>query len=178
MSDININDYDLIHPDCPNFKWYECWESDIANRGEFENRTDDPVLIEHCRQAVKHLFQPLRDDVGSMRPESWYRCERLEKQLCWKSFIKWQKQSPFSVEEAWKLYFQSKSHPGFQAIDVEVGSMSNNELFYHVKAEYEFDQLIREFPRKGFPYSGWVHMSWAGDKNRGEVKVIPKGRKM
>lgn len=170
MSEI-VNDLDFIIPGC-NFKWYECWKSGTADREEIINRTSDPVLLENCRQAVKHLFQPLREDVGRMSPQSWLRIEELEKKVCWKSFKRWHKTTRFSESEAWGYYFAAKSHPKFQCIDVEVESMSNDDLYYHVKKNYEFDELIREFPKKGIPDSGWVHISWAGDENRGIAKVI------
>lgn len=173
MSDININDMELIHSGCPNFKWYECWKSSTADRHLIVNETSDSALIENCRETVKNLLQPLRDDIGSIKPQSWYRCEELEKILCWPSFLRWQAKSPFTeIEEAWKIYFETKSHPSFQAVDIEVAAMSNDDLFYHIKKEFEFDQLLREFPKKGIPDSGWVHVSWAGANNRGQVKVI------
>ena len=51
--------------------------------------------------------------------------------------------------------------------------MSNNELFNLIKKDFEFDQLIREFPKKGVPDSGWVHISWDSDNNRGQAFTIP-----
>jgi hypothetical protein len=52
-----------------------------------------------------------------------------------------------------------------QATDVEYPGVDNDELFFWIRDNLSYDQLIREFPKAGVPSSGWVHVSWAGVQN-------------
>lgn len=163
----------LVHPACLNFKWYEVWKSDTAERLEIDNTSSDPVVIENARQLVKHVLQPMRDQLGPLSPQSWLRVEVLEKIICKKSYRKWCKDNRYPVNAAsWKKYFARKSHPKGAAVDIETTAMSNDLLFAWCKVNLKFDQLIREFPVKGVPNSGWVHISWAGTANRNQVFTI------
>ncbi len=170
-----MNDLELIHPNCPNFKWYEVWKSSTADRLEIDNTTDDQFIIQKVRAFVLNLAQPVRNAVGPIRGNSWFRCEELEKVITRKSFLRWcEKSNREPTDGAWDEYFSRKSHPTGGCMDLEVSSMSNDDLFSLIKKDYEFDQLIREFPVAGVPDSGWVHMSWASDKgNRGQAFTIP-----
>jgi len=164
-----MKDTNLIVKKCPNFRWYEVWKSSTADRIGIDNITDDKVIIQNVQNLVTNLLQPLRNEVGPMMPQSWFRCEALEKVLTQKGFGAWCAKKGYQINhQSWAEYFKLKSHPQGSAIDIEVSSMSNNALFDLV------DQLIREFPKKGIPDSGWVHISWASDKdNRGQAFTIP-----
>lgn len=170
-----MKDTNLIVKNCPNFRWYEVWKSSTADRMDIYNVTDDPVIITNVQGLVINLLQPLRNEVGPMMPQSWFRIEALEKALTQKAFRSWCAKKEIRVDhQSWSDYFKKKSHPKGSAIDIEVSSMSNDDLFELVKKDFEFDQLIREFPKKGIPDSGWVHISWASKKdNRGQVFTIP-----
>jgi len=170
-----MKDTNLIVKKCPNFRWYEVWKSSTADRIGIDNDSEDETVIKNVQGLVTNLLQPLRDEVGPMMPQSWFRCEALEKVLTQKSFAAWCAKKGKQINfQSWADYFKLKSHPKGSAIDVEVSSMSNNELFNLVKSEFEFDQLIREFPKKGIPDSGLVHLSWASKKdNRGQAFTIP-----
>jgi len=170
-----MKDTNLIVKSCPNFRWYEVWKSSTADRIGIENVSDDPVVIKNVQGLVTNLLQPLRNEVGPMMPQSWFRCEKLEKVLTQKGYAAWCAKKGLQINfETWDEYFKRKSHPKGSAIDVEVSSMSNDDLFKLVKKEFEFDQLIREFPKKGVPDSGWVHVSWASKTgNRGQAFTIP-----
>lgn len=170
-----MKDTNLIVKKCPNFRWYEVWKSSTADRMGIVNVTDDAVVIKNVQGLVTNLLQPLRNEVGPMMPQSWFRIEQLEKALTQKAYRNWCIKKGKRVDfQSWAEYFERKSHPKGSAIDIEVSSMSNDDLFELVKKEYEFDQLIREFPKKGIPDSGWVHLSWASKKdNRGQAFTIP-----
>jgi len=169
-----MKDTNLIVKKCPNFRWYEVWKSSTAERLEINNVTDDKVIIFNVQELVKHLLQPLRNEVGAMMPQSWFRCETLEKRLTQSAYRRWCAKNEYRVDlSSWAEYFKRKSHPKGSAIDIEVSSMSNDDLFDLIKKDFEFDQLIREFPKKGVPDSGWVHVSWAGKDNRGQAFAIP-----
>lgn len=54
-----------------------------------------------------------------------------------------------------------------QAVDIEVPGISNYDLAVWIKDNLIFDQLILEHYQSGDPYSGWVHVSYSGQGNRG-----------
>ena len=57
-------------------------------------------------------------------------------------------------------------------IDDNYGHKSNLEMFYHIKDNIKFDQLIAEFPSKGEP--SWIHVSYNEGNNRGNVLIATK----
>ena len=63
----------------------------------------------------------------------------------------------------------SSQHCKGQAIDLDAdiyGGVTNKEIFYFVKDNLEFDQLIWEFGSNDEP--AWVHISFS-DNNRGQI---------
>jgi hypothetical protein len=52
------------------------------------------------------------------------------------------------------------------------GTISNKDVFYYIKGNLEFDQLIWEFGDANNP--DWVHVSYAEGKNRKKVLVAYK----
>lgn len=169
------NPNDLIHEDCPNFKWYEVWKSSTAERLEIDNTSDDEEILENARNLTYYILQPLRDTLGPIKPNSWFRGEKLEKVITKKGFKRWaiNRGMDHKAPATWDAYFARKSHPRAQACDIEVAGISNDALFELIKENFEYDQLIREFPVEGVPDSGWVHVSWAGkEKNRNQAFTI------
>ena len=62
---------------------------------------------------------------------------------------------------------------GSQAVDIEIPGIPNDDLFNWVDQNIpEYDQLIREFPKAGDPYSGWVHVSFNEGNNRRQKFTI------
>lgn len=171
---MKMNPMDLIHPDCPNFRWYEVWKSETAARLEIDNESTDPEIQANAQALVVNLLQPLRDEFGATTINSWCRLEPLEKVITRRGFRNWCEKKGLNHQnpKSWNRYFARKSHPKGQAIDIEFASISNDELYNHVKNNYDYDQLIREFPVKGIPNSGWVHLSWAGENNRKQSFTI------
>lgn len=160
---------DLVHPSCPNFRWYEVWRSQLATRYGFDNTSKSERVILGAKNLVLYVAQPLRDHFGGYGPQSWYRGERLEKILCKTAYAKWcrkkrLRQSPAS----WSQYFALKSHPTGGAFDIEIPGVTNDELFRYIRDNLEYDQLIREYPVVGDPRSGWVHVSFAEGANRNQ----------
>ena len=169
-----MNPMDRVHPDCPNFKWYEVWKSDTASRLEIDNESENEEVQENTRGLTLHCLQPIRNEHGSLKMNSWFRGEPLEKVITKKSFISWctRKGLRSSLASSWRKYFLRKSHPKGSAGDVEAPSISNDDLFDWCANDLEYDQLIREFPVNGVPDSGWVHISWAGEDNRNQKFTI------
>lgn len=52
-------------------------------------------------------------------------------------------------------------------IDDNYGGKTNADMFYHIKNNLEFDQLIWEFGTDRNP--SWIHVSYKKGKNRGQV---------
>lgn len=128
--------------------------------------------------VAENILEPVRQAYSiPFSPSSWYRCEALERRLCWTSFINWCKRRKREPdEESWAIYFDRKQHPKGCAGDLELPGISNYELAKWMRDNLEFDQLILEFHVWGKPTSGWVHASYVEGKNRGEVLTIGRGR--
>jgi len=169
-----MNPTDLVHPGCPNFKWYEVWKSETASRLEIGNESESEKVQQAARGLTLNCLQPIRDEHGSLKMNSWFRGEPLEKVITKKSFKKWCKDNHLPINSAsWDTYFLRKSHPKGEAGDVEAASISNDDLFDWCAENLQFDQLIREFPVEGVPDSGWVHISYVSDaKNRDQKFTI------
>lgn len=150
-----------------NFYMDEVGKSQTADRLGIDN-TPTEEAFENARWHTENILQPIRDIIQvPMMPQSWFRCEELEKVLCNKAFIVWcHKLDTDANEDAWKEYFKRKSHPKGGATDVEVAKYSNNELFSLIKDRFDYDQLIREFAKEGDPHSGWVHVGSYETGNR------------
>lgn len=167
-----------------NFKLYEIGKSSTADRLDIDN-TPPLVVVNRAKILAQFIFEPVRAEFGAFGPQSWYRCELLEKALTWDSgFKSWAAKrgrdwvaskaiTPIATEMAWKDYFAKKSHPKGEAGDIEVNGTPNDELFHWIRQNLEFDQLIREFPKPDQPMSGWVHVSRRASGNRKEVFSIP-----
>lgn len=63
---------------------------------------------------------------------------------------------------------ENSQHRQGEAVDFSVPTIPNLEVCQWIIENVEFDQLILEYPSSN-PFSGWIHCSYNGDKNRGEV---------
>ena len=153
-----------------NFYAAEVSKSYIAQRNGIDN-TPPPEVLAHAKALAVNCLQPIRDHFGvPYTPQSWYRCEELEKLVTKNSYPKWLRKKGLSdSEENWALYFSLKSHPEGEACDIEVPGVANDDLFGWCADNLEFDQLIRECAVPGDPTSGWVHISFREGNNRREV---------
>ena len=52
-------------------------------------------------------------------------------------------------------------------IDDTYGHKTNSEMFYYIKENLEFDQMIWEFGDDENP--NWVHVSYKREGNRGQI---------
>lgn len=157
------------------FSHLEISKSMTADRFEIDN-TPSPEVMANAYNLAVNVLEPIRVHFGiPFSPNSWFRCEALEKQICWNSFVKWCKNKGYSDphdDAAWNAYFARKSHPNGQAADIEIPGISNDDLYDWIEQNMEYDQLIREFPKKGDPTSGWVHVSWSDTNNRKQAFTI------
>ena len=143
------------------FRHYEVVRSSTAARKELDNDIYCPQLKRNAEQLGVNVLDKVREQFGAFGPNSWYRGEELERDITKVGFANWCRKHGREVnEESWQAYFIRKQHPKASAADIEIVGVSNDDLFAWIKDNLEYDQLIREFARKGNPMSGWVHVSW------------------
>ena len=155
------------------FTLHEVSKSDTASRLNIDNTPSTEVIV-RAIQLAHHILEPVREHFGiPFSPNSWFRCEELEKVITHVSFQAWAKKHGLdgSLEQTWKDYFERKSHPRGEAADIEIPGINNDDLYHWIRDEsgLEFDQLIREFRKAGDPNSGWVHVSFRINNNRNQA---------
>lgn len=68
----------------------------------------------------------------------------------------------------------TSQHSEGKAADIEIANVDNKELAMWIKDNINFDQLILEFYKEEDPNSGWVHVSYNGNKNRKEFLIATR----
>lgn len=172
-------------------EWFtveEVEHSDTAIRLGISNKASEIVLA-RARKVGVNVMDPIRENWDiPFRPNSWYRSEPLEKVITWDGGFKnwcakykpgvWCEQGliykHMKCQDAWDQYFAKKQHPTGGAVDHEIASVDNDALFFWIKKNLDYDQLIREFPKPGVPNSGWVHVSYVSEtENRHQHFSVP-----
>lgn len=163
-----------------NFTLSEAIKSQTALRLGIDNSPPSELLPSMIAVAA-NILEPCRANWA--RPiiaSSWYRCEELEKAICWNgrtdsAFGRWCVRHDLEIsDENWKKYFLKKSHSKGEAVDFEVPYVANIRLARWIEANLEFDQLILEFWNPDDPRGGWVHCSFAEKWNRKQILTIDK----
>ena len=123
--------------------------SDYAKKHKIENEPNDEQLG-NMKLLAKEVFEPRREWVGGpIRINSMYRSEDLNAGL--NGSLK-------------------SSHLKGQAMDItSMGKKTNAEMFYFIKDNLDFDQLIWEYGKRN---PMWLHVSFNSVKNRKQVLVI------
>jgi hypothetical protein len=137
-----------------NLSLAEMISSDSAKRNGISNYPTE----EHIKNLVGwalNIFQPLRDHLGvAVNMSSGYRSFLLNK------FIKGSKTTQHSKGEAGD-------------IDMDGSEVTNAEVFFWIKDNLNFDQLIWEFGTVENP--AWVHVSYSSSgKQRNQVLIAKK----
>tara|TARA_R100001015_G_C4569215_1_gene127581 strand:+ start:312 stop:770 length:459 start_codon:yes stop_codon:yes gene_type:complete len=121
-------------------------KSNTATRLGIENEPNKEQL-ENMKLLAEKVFEPLRLEVGGpIKVNSFFRSPELNKAIGGSS---------------------KSQHCKGQAIDIDdtFGRMKNAEMYYYIKSELDFDQMIWEFGTDGNP--DWVHVSYVSpEKNR------------
>ena len=103
--------------------------------------------LQNMELIAEKVFEPLREAVnGPIKINSFYRSEELNKAIGGSS---------------------RSQHCQGRAIDIDdvYGYVSNAYMYYYIKDNLDFDQLIWEFGTDTNP--DWVHVSYVdGDSNR------------
>lgn len=138
--------------------WNEAVKSKTAEKHEIENSPNENQ-IQEMKKLAKNVFDPLRVWAGHpIRVNSFFRSP----ELCLKLKSK-----------------ATSQHTKGQAIDIDsLGEKTNSDLFYYIKENLNFDQLIWEFGDDENP--DWIHVSFVNENaNRGNVlKAIKKNKKI
>ena len=120
--------------------------SRTAERLGLKNDPSD-VHLANMKLIAKKVFEPLREFVGGpIKINSFYRGPELNKAIGGSS---------------------KSQHCHGQAIDIDdtFGHKTNAQMYYFIKSELDFDQMIWEFGDNSNP--NWVHVSYVSpDKNR------------
>lgn len=153
-----------------NFTIREVGKSSTAVRNGIDNTPTEEV-IQRATVLADNVLEKVREHFGiPFAPGSWYRCERLERTLCKDAWVRWcRDRKKRADDKSWAEYFARKSHPKGEAVDIEIPTVDNADLFDWIKANCEFDQLIREGYRSGDPQSGWIHVSYREGENRNQA---------
>ena len=124
----------------------EATRSVTALRLGIENKPSEYEL-QNMELIAEKVFEPLREAVnGPIKINSFYRCEELNKAIGGSS---------------------RSQHCQGRAIDIDdvYGYVSNSYMYYYIKDNLDFDQLIWEFGTDTEP--DWVHVSYVdSDSNR------------
>tara|TARA_R100001463_G_scaffold96246_1_gene150775 strand:+ start:122 stop:592 length:471 start_codon:yes stop_codon:yes gene_type:complete len=124
----------------------EATRSATALRLGIEN-TPNEYEIQNMEIIAKKVFEPLREAVDApIKINSFFRSEKLNKAIGGSG---------------------KSQHCQGRAIDIDdvYGSVSNAYMFYYIKDNLDFDQLIWEFGTDANP--DWVHVSYVDeDSNR------------
>jgi hypothetical protein len=125
-----------------NFTLEEMYNSTTAIRLGIDNTPSD-IVIKNLLQLCKKVLQPLREYIGeSIKVSSGYRSPDLNKKIGGS---------------------KSSQHLLGQAADISCGERTA-ELYYYIKNNLIFDQIIWEFGNDDNP--DWVHVSYSTTKNR------------
>ena len=129
-----------------NFSLRELTKSQTAERKGISNEPTEEH-IENLKLLCTKILQPIRDEWGVVSISSGYRSQALCEAIGSKI---------------------TSQHARGQAADFECYGVDNNKLLNWAIENVPFDQAILEF-YTGDPDSGWLHMSYNEDNNRGET---------
>jgi len=120
--------------------------SNTATRLGIKNEPNEEQL-KNMKLLAEKVFEPLRLEVGGpIKVNSFFRSPELNKAIGGST---------------------KSQHCHGQAIDIDdtFGYKKNSEMYYFIKSELDFDQMIWEFGDDGNP--NWVHVSYVSpEENR------------
>jgi len=124
--------------------------SQTAIRNDINNEPNDEQLYRIIRIS-ENIFEPLREWVGGpVKINSCFRSAELNKR----------------IGGAQSSQHCANKGAAFD-LDDTYGHKTNAEMFYHIKDNLDFDQLIWEFGTDKNP--NWVHVSYNEGNNRGQI---------
>ena len=127
------------------FTLTEMCKSQLATRRRIANQPDAAAII-----AMRHLCQAILESVRAqfgvpIMPSSGYRSLRLNRALGGS---------------------RTSQHCKGEAVDFEIAGVTQMRLAGWIEANLAYDQLIVEYPQAECVSAGWLHVSYARDRNR------------
>ena len=113
-----------------------------------------PEHIENLKALAENIFEPIRNHFKvPIRVSSGYRSKELNAKVGGS---------------------KSSDHCFGYAIDLDADgtSITNNEIFYFIKDNLKFKQLIFEFPVNG--QASWIHISYQASNLKNEILIAKK----
>jgi hypothetical protein len=110
--------------------------------------------IENFKKLASNIFQPIREHFGKpILISSGYRSAELNKAI------------------GGSL---SSQHCSGEAIDIDMDGtdITNAQIFYYIKDNLNFDQIIWEFGTNTNP--DWVHVSFAANRSQRKQMLVAK----
>jgi len=124
--------------------WKEATGSNTAKKLDIDNTPTEEALA-NMKILADELFEPLRKKIDEpILVTSFYRSQKLNNAISGAA--------------------TTSQHITGNAIDIDATSISNCELFYIIKNEFDFDKLIWELGDDNNP--AWIHVSYVKGNNR------------
>ena len=134
--------------------YHEGTYSRTGERRDLDNTPNEDQL-KCMKEVAENLFEPLREWVGGpIKINSFFRGE------------------PVNTANGGSTRSQ---HMKGQAIDIDdtFGHKTNAEMYYYIKDNLDFDQMIWEFGDDENP--NWLHISWVSHRpNRKKLTIAKK----
>ena len=131
----------------------EVIRSESAKRHGINNQPT-PEHIENFKLLAEKIFQPIRDHFKvPIRISSGYRSKELNAKIGGS---------------------KTSDHCFGYAIDIDNDgtSITNNEIFYFIKDNLKWKQLIFEFPVNG--QASWIHISYQANNLKNQILIAKK----
>jgi hypothetical protein len=136
-----------------NLSLAEVTRSETAKRKGISNMPT-AEHIENFKKLASNIFQPIREHFGKpIIISSGYRSAELNKAI------------------GGSL---SSQHCSGEAIDIDMDGtdITNAQIFYYIKDNLNFDQIIWEFGTNTNP--DWVHVSFAANRSQRKQMLVAK----
>ena len=134
--------------------YHEGTYSRTAERRDLDN-TPNKEQLKCMKEVAENLFEPLREWVGGpIKINSFFRGEPVNTAIGGST---------------------RSQHMKGQAIDIDdtFGHKTNAEMYYYIKDNLDFDQMIWEFGTDKNP--NWLHISWVSHRpNRKKLTIAKK----
>ena len=134
--------------------WHEGTYSRTGERRDLDNTPNEDQL-KCMKEVAENLFEPLREWVGGgIKINSFFRGEPVNTAIGGS---------------------RKSQHMKGQAIDIDdtFGHKTNAEMYYYIKENLDFDQMIWEFGTDKNP--NWLHISWVSHRpNRKKLTIAKK----
>ena len=138
-----------------NFSIREFTKSQTAKRKNIDNSIQDEKIFQSLIKLCQNIVQPIREHYKlPFSPTRGYRCPALNKPIGGSA---------------------TSQHCLGQAVDIEIPTVDNMNLFNFVKENLDYDQIILEYYDGVNPSSGWVHISYVSSEDNRKIAMTFDG---